>query len=251
MIYVSLASVSLLMVVHMLVGRMHFLEQERWRSLGAGVAMSYVFVDILPHLSSQQSVLQNSVGTGFLTFLEHHAYLLALAGFILYFGLADVAKTSRTNQDVMVEQRNPHSAVYILALALTVYGFLIGYLIGEQPDHRYEPVIIFAFAMTIHMAGVDQTLREYYPKFYDQVLRYVLVVATFVGWLLGFLTTVSGVIFALVFSFIVGAIIVVAFLYELPAVMGGKKYGLFVVGVIGFSALLMIYEILAKVPLST
>ncbi len=212
--------------------------------------MSYVFLDVLPHLSSKQYALQDTVGTGFGAFLEHHAYLLALAGFVLYFGLADVAKTSRTSQTVMVEPRNPHSVVYGLMLALAAYCFLIGFLIGEQPDHRYEPVIIFALAMTIHMAGVNHTVRDHYLKFYDQIFRYVFAAATFAGWLLGIVTTIPDIVFALVFSFVVGAIIVVAFLYELPVVMGGGRYWLFVAGVTGFSALLLIYEALAKVALS-
>ena len=250
MTYLSVASVSLLIVVHVLVGRMHFLEQERWRSIGAGIAMSYVFLDILPHLSSKQYVLQDTVGTGFGAFLEHHAYLLSLAGFVLYFGLAGVAKTSRTSQTVMVEPGEPHSAVHVLVLALAAYCFLVGYLIGEQPDHRYEPVIVFALAMMIHMAGVDHTVRHHYPKFYDQIFRYVLAAATFAGWILGIVTIVPDIIFALVFSFVVGAIIIVAFLYELPVVMGGRNYWLFVAGATGFSALLLIYEALAKVPLS-
>ena len=234
----------------LLVGRMHFLEQGRWRSVGAGIAMSYVFLDVLPHLSSEQYALQDIVATGLGAFLAHHAYLLALAGFVLYFGLADVAKAPRTSQTVMVEPGKPHSVVYILVLALAAYCFLIGYLIGEHPEHRYEPVIIFALAMTIHMAGVDHTMRDQHAKFYDRIFRYVLATATFLGWLLGMVTTVPDVIFALVFSFVVGAIIVVAFLYELPVVMGGRRYWLFVAGVTGFSGLLLIYEALAKVPLS-
>lgn len=247
MTYLSLASVSLLILVHLFVGRMHFLELERWRTVGAGIAMAYVFLDVLPHLSSKQYALHDTFGTGFVAFIEHHAYLLALAGFVLYLGLARVAKTSRSGQSVMVEPRKPHAVV---VLALAAYCALTGYLIGEQPDHRYEPVIIFAVAMTIHMTGVDHTVHDRYPKFYDQIFRYALAAATFAGWLLGIMTTVSDIIFALVFSFVVGAIIVVAFLYELPVVMGGKGYWPFVAGVTGFSTLLLIYEALAKVPLS-
>jgi hypothetical protein len=228
---------------------MQFLDQERWRSFGAGMAISYVFLDILPHLASQQYVLREPVGTGLLSFLEHHAYLLALVGFILYFGLADVVKTFRIQQGVKSAHGNPHSALYILVLAFAVYGFLIGYLIGEQPDHRYEPVIIFAFAMSIHMAGIDHTLRDYHPKFYDRIFCHLLAVATFMGWLLGTMTVVPDIIFALVFSFVVGAIIVVAFFYELPVVSGSMKYWMFVLGVIGFSVLLLIYLTLARAPL--
>ena len=250
MTFVSLASVVALILVHLFVTRLHILEQDRWRSVGAGVALSYVFLDVLPHLSSKQSALQDSVGAALLPFLTHHAYLLTLAGFVLYFCLAGVAMSLRVQKSKMSEQSKPHVAVYALVLALTAYCFLIGYLIAEQPDHRYEPVIIFAFAMAIHFAGVDHTVHDYYPGFYDQSIRYVFAAATFVGWLLGMVTAVSDSIFALVFSFVVGVIMVVALMYELAAVLAARKYWLFVSGVTGFSALLLLYEALAKVELS-
>jgi len=234
----------------MLIGRMHFLERESWRSVGAGVAISYVFLDILPHLASKQIALQDTVGTAFEVFLGHHAYLLALAGFVLYFCLARVARTSRTSQSVVSQRPEPHSAVYVLVLALAGYCALIGYLVGEQPDHRYEPVIIFTIAMTIHLAGVGHTVHDHYPGFYDRTYRYVLAGATLAGWLLGIVTTVPDIIFALVFSFVVGVIMIVAFMYELPVVMRGGSYWLFVAGATGFSALLLVYEALAKVDLS-
>ena len=64
------------------------------------------------------------------------------------------------------------------------------------------------------------------------------------------MTSIPDIIFALVFSSVVGAIMVVAFVYELPVVVWGRRYWLFVTGVTGFSGLLLIYEALAKVPLS-
>lgn len=250
MIFVSLASVFALVLVHLFVTRLHFLEQDRWRSVGAGVALSYVFLDVLPHLASKQSALQDTVGAALLPFLTHHAYLLTLTGFVLYFCLAGVAKSLRVEKSKMSEQSKPHVVVYVFMLALTTYCFLIGYLIGEQPDHRYEPVIIFALAMTIHFAGVDHTIHDYYPRFYEQSIRYVFAAATLVGWLLGMVTTVPDSVFALVFSFVVGVILVIALMYELPVVLAGRKYWLFVGGVTGFSALLLIYEALANIELS-
>ena len=50
--------------------------------------------------------------------------------------------------------------------ALAAYYFLIGYLVGEQPGHRFEPVIVFAVAMGIHMLGVNHTVREFDPERY-------------------------------------------------------------------------------------
>jgi len=246
--YLSLVSLSLLLLVQMLIGRMHFLGRDSWRSVGAGVAISYVFLDILPHLASKQSALQDRLGGDFETFLAHHVYLLALAGFILYFCLARVARTFRTSR--ADEPERPHATVSVLVLALAGYCFVIGYLIGEQPDHRYEPVIIFTVAVTIHLAGVGHTVHDHYAGFYDRIYRYVFAGATLAGWLLGIVTMVPDIVFVLVFSFVVGVIMIVAFMYELPVVMRGGSYGLFAAGAAGFSALLLIYEALAKVDLS-
>lgn len=251
MTYLSLISVALLVLVHLLVGRMHFLERDTWRSVGAGVAMSYVFLDILPHLSSKQYALAETVETGFWAFLEHHIYLLALAGFALYFGLSGVARAIRKESASTMGQSRPHMVVYVLIFALALYCFVVAFVIGEQPDHRYEPVIIFSVAMAVHMAGVDHTVRSLYPAHYDRLFRYLLAGATFSGWLLGAVTTIPDIYFALVFSFVVGAIIILAFQYELPVVQDGRRYVLFVAGIAGFSMLLLLYEALAKVDLSS
>lgn len=248
--YLSFANVCILLLIPLLVGRMHFLDQERWRSVGAGFAISYVFLDILPHLSSKQEALQKTVGTGIGAYIEHHAYLLALAGLVTYLSMAVIARNYRINQAVAVAQYKPHNLVYIIVLGLSAYNFMIGYMIGEQPEHRYEPVIIFTLAMALHMAGVDHTVREHYPSSYDKLFRYLLAAATFGGWLVGFVTTVPDTTFALAFSFLAGAVIIVAFVFELPVVLGGQRYWLFVAGVTGFSALLLIYEWLAQVRLT-
>jgi len=247
--YLSLVSVLLLVFVHLWVGRMHFLQQDHWQSVGAGIAMSYVFLDVLPHLASKQAALKATVGSGVGEFLEHHAYLLALAGFVIYYGLALLARSYSARNDALAAQGKPHLALYLLGLALSTYCFLIGYLIGEQPDHRYEPVIIFALAMSMHLAEVGHTARDHDPRFYDRVLRYALAGATFAGWLSGAVTRVSDIFFALVFSFVVGAILILAFVYELPHVIGVRRYRMFVAGVVGFSALLLLYEALAKTDL--
>ena len=250
MTYLSFVSMLLFMLVHLMIGRVHFLQETRWRSVGAGVAMSYVFLDVLPHLSAKQIVLQETVNAGFGAFFSHHVYLLALAGFVVYFGLAGTAREARIGSSIKTGSSSITSALYLLMLSLGAYCFLIGFLIGEQPDHRFEPTIIFALAMAIHMAGVDHLVRELYPQFYDRMVRWLLAGTTFAGWAIGAVTTITDLFFALVFSFVVGAILIVAFVYELPFVTERQRYWLFVAGALGFSALLLIYEALSGIDLS-
>ena len=244
----SFASVALLVLVHLFVTRLHFLDRERWRSVAAGVAISYVFLDILPHLAAKQKVLSINVQGGVGGFIEHHSYLLALMGFAAFLGLARVVRELRIRGP---KSEAPYSVIYTVLLAFAGYSLLIGYLIGEQPEHRYEPVIIFALAMSIHMAGVHVTLHERHPTSYERIFRYALAAATLTGWVLAVTTNVPEPAFALAFSFLAGAIIVVAAVFELPFVLEGGSYWLFVAGTAGFSALLLLYEAVARTNLAS
>jgi hypothetical protein len=238
------------MLVHIFVGKLRFLNDDRWPAIGAGVATSYVFLDILPHLASKQKMLGSAAEAGGWDYLQHHAYLLTLFGFLVYLGLAILARRTSSDESQEVAPAKIRMTAYLVGSAFAGYDFLIGYMIGEQPDHRPEPVIIFAVAMAIHIAGVDHLVWHRYPTIYRQALRVFLVTATFAGWLLGAFTEVPAALFALIFSLLVGVIIVVAAVFELPAALEPRRYWLFVASASLFAALLLLYEGLAKTPLS-
>src|SRR4051794_19943837 len=59
-------------------------EHHHFLSFGGGIAIAYVFVDLLPKLSKSDSLLTQALSS-FLPELERHAYVVALAGFLLFF----------------------------------------------------------------------------------------------------------------------------------------------------------------------
>jgi len=84
----GLAAVTLALV-HVLAGKLRFLEgipRSRWLSLAGGISVAYVFARLLPELAEAQERLGESAG-GVLARLEHHAYLLALAGLAIFYGV--------------------------------------------------------------------------------------------------------------------------------------------------------------------
>ena len=250
MIFLSLLAIAALTLVHLAVGRLDFVRREGYRSFGAGVALSYVFLDVIPHLSAKQYTIRESFDSGFATFLEHHSYLLALWGFLTYCGFAYDVRSIDIRKPAFAPQAKAH-ATNVLIGGLAVYYFLIGYLVGEQPDHRYEPVVIFAIAMCVHTLGVNQAIREFDPQRYDRTFAFVLAGSTFAGWLLGAVMVVPGIVFALVFSFVVGAVMIIAFVFELPSVTSSRGgYWRFVAGSAVFSSLLLVYEGFAKTSLA-
>ena len=244
----SLAGLLLIVAVHLLTPRFRFLHQESgaWVSASAGVAIAYVFVDILPHLASEQAKLMATPHVGWLRYLEHHAYLVAMAGFLFHYAIS----LPRVSQ-AMGREQEPGSLTegllsYGSLLSLLVYCFLIGYLVGEKWDHRVERGI-FALAMSLHFMGLDHLLYEQQPELYRRLGRYLLAVVTIAGWVLGVFTVVSDQVFLLWFSFAGGGIIVVATVSELPRIRSiNRDFLAFVGGAASFSSLLLIVEYLGK-----
>ncbi len=87
-----LLAAGVLSAVHLLVGKLPFLDARSsiWKSVAGGIGISYAFLVLLPKLASAQIVLRAAADGGVYGFLEHHAYLVALAGLSLYYGL-DIA----------------------------------------------------------------------------------------------------------------------------------------------------------------
>jgi len=82
--------------VHFLakVERLNRLMKRSWLLSGAGgIAVAYVFVHILPELSHHQSTLEGSEEL-WLKFLENDAYVAALLGLVIYYGLERAVKSS-------------------------------------------------------------------------------------------------------------------------------------------------------------
>jgi hypothetical protein len=246
----SLAGAALIVAVHMLAGKMHFLE--RWDGTGldfvAGIAMAYVFIDILPHLAGKQERFAELSDQGIYGFIAHHVYILALAGFVIYMVL--IRTEDRWRQSLRAEEVTLASAslpLKIEALSLAVYSFIIGSMLAKQPTHRIEPPLFFAAAMAAHFAGLDHLIHHRYPKLYDGALRYLLSAALLSGWLLGLLFAMSGVIYAATFAFLAGGIVIVTMIFELPRVVSPRRYWSFCGGAAAFTLILLVLELMRAI----
>ena len=162
--------------------------------------------------------------SGVYGFLTHNVYLVALAVFAIYLGIILLEMTYRQNQTGSeVAFASAPVTVKAETVSLVAYNFLIGYLLAEQLTHRPEPVILFALAMAVHVAGLDSLLREHFPKLYDRAARFVFAASVYAGWFTGVVVEISDASLALWFSFLAGGIIVVATVYELPQIRSPRQ----------------------------
>ena len=200
-----------------------------------GVAIAYAFVDVFPHLAGMQAKLEATAGSALFSYLAHHVYLMALLGFLAYLGL-------KTSLDEELPRYRARPRLLLLLASMTVYSFLIGYMLSEQPTHRPEPAILFGAAMGAHLLGLNYENRRLDPDAYDRYSRYLLVAGAFAGWLTGVFFEMSDAVYALWFAFLAGGIVAAGVATELPRVRSEGAFISFTFGALLFSVLLLLIE---------
>ena len=245
----SAIGVVLIALIHLTIPRLRFLDKPGSISLDvlAGVSLGYVFVDLLPHLAGFQAKLSKLTHAGPLGFLEHHSYLMAMAGVLFYLAisLSTEQARSRGGGKESIFMHLPIST-RLGAFSLAAYAFLVGYMLAERLTHGAESSFGFAIAIAAHFAGLDHFYRHLYPRFYDAIMRYVLAAAVSVGWALGVLIELSDLVYAMWFCFLAGGLMAVTIMFELPRIRTWRPYAGFCVGAVGFSALLLLVEALKE-----
>ena len=211
MVLVATALATILLaLVHVFVGKLRFLKEDvaAWNSAAAGIGIAYAFLVLLPKLAAAQGTLETVSESSLHGFLAHHAYFVALAGLVFYYGM-DVAVERVL---VLPEKRTWRPAVRLLVHAhagsLMGYYILISYLMSEQVDGSfigYVSLLLFGTAMTLHYATVNFGLRRKYGGLYDRYIRWVFVVATITGWAAATATQISYTTMALLNSLFAGA----------------------------------------------
>ena len=244
----TIVAAGALALVHVFVGKLRFLNANpaTWSSAAAGIGIAYAFLVLLPKLASAQSVLQAVSEPGLYGFLVHHAYLVALVGLIIYYGM-DVAVE---NVLVLADRRVWRPAVKLLVYAhagsLMGYYLLVSYLMSQQSDGSlvgYFSLFLFAAAMILHYATIDLGLRRKYGGLYDRYIRWVFVVASIAGCLLAMISKIPYTALALLNSLFAGALLVFTLKEKTP---GSDRilFRPFLVAASSYSFVIILIEIL-------
>lgn len=249
---VTLGSVLWFVLVHVFGGRLRFLSatpRSIWLSAAGGVSVAYVFIHLLPELAEHQTTLKEGTG-GFFTGLESHAYLIALLGLGLFYGVEQFARSagghrrgrgaSERKAKVPGSEREGTMSVFWTHLsAFALYNVLIGYLLVHREDSDLRSLIIYAFAMGLHFMVNDQGLREHHGDTYHRYGRWLLASAPVLGYLIGIATTVSPLLLSSLFAFLAGGIILNVLKEELPEDRQSRFFA-FAMGAASYAALLML-----------
>jgi hypothetical protein len=242
LIAMSLLAAAALVLIHLFVDRMRFLRgvpRSRWLSIAGGVSVAYVFLHLIPELSSGNQVLAREFGDVF-GFIERHVYLISLAGLVSFYGLERMAKTWRRQLKRTGEIDRTGSKVFWIHIAsFAAYNSLIAYLLLHLEVRTLEKLIFFAIAMALHIVVTDFGLEEDHKNAYRRIGRWILASAVAVGWIIGYMMDIPESIVIMLTAFLAGGVILNVLKEELPEERE-SRFGAFLLGAGGYAALLLL-----------
>lgn len=224
-------------VIHYSAKYMSFLSRgprSRFLSFAGGVAVSYVFVHLLPDLNAHQDVLEKAEN-GVLRFVENHAYLMALFGLAFFYGLENRV----SNRTKKVQSHAGSGIFWIHIGTFFFYNMLIGYLLIQEEFEHVKEMVFYFLALSVHFITVDQSMRETHQRVYDQYGRWLLTFAVLLGWFIGAFSQLEEAVISTMFAFLSGALILNVLKEELPE-ESDSSFTAFATGLTVYSILLLV-----------
>ncbi|QLC35057.1 hypothetical protein EFA46_012430 (plasmid) [Halarchaeum sp. CBA1220] len=238
---VELVAVALalgLALVHLYGRRLRVLDhlpRSRWLSVAGGVSVAYVFVHVLPEIGRASThVGPEPFG---LAFLEHHVYLVALVGFLAYYGVERAAK--RSTRDPDADAGGGLRVFWMHVLAFALYNLLVGYLLLHREESGLASLVLFGVAMALHFLVNDWALRQHHGDAYHARGRWVLAAAVLFGLGVGFAVPIGRQALAVLFAFLAGGVILNVIKEEVPEERE-SRFSAFALGAAGYTAVLLL-----------
>ncbi|WP_226042537.1 ZIP family metal transporter [Natrinema sp. DC36] len=224
-----------LALVHLFAGRLGFggrFPRSRWLSIAGGVSVAYVFVHLLPEVGEAAATLAEHGNPT--VFAEHHGYLIALLGFVTFYGLEHLARRSNTDSDGIVKLAGT-DVFWIHVGSFAAYNAIVGYLLW---DRELGSVLLFTVAMALHFLVTDDSLRDHHGKPYHRRGRWVLSASVLAGFAGGYVLEDTELLIAVFVPFLAGGIILNVIKEELPSDRESRFWA-FAGGAAGYAALLL------------
>lgn len=245
MIWCQALVVAVFVMVHLFAGRLRFLNEiprSRWLSMAGGISVAYVFLHIFPELAAAQKTIAE--GETLFAWVEHHAYMVAMLGLMIFYGLERVVKHSQQHQGKDpghgdAETTTGMKVFWLHMISFATYNALIGYLLVHREEQDRHDLLFFAIAMALHFLVNDFSLRQDHKDTYRRVGRWLLSVAVVVGWAIGLATMIHEAAVAMLFAFLAGGVVLNVLKEELPEERK-SRFMPFAFGVIVYAILLLL-----------
>lgn len=137
-------------------------------SFGGGLALAYVFLNLLPELELAHHLLNDRV------------HLVTLFSFLVFYILEVRLLSAVANKSHAMS----HGRVFWLHIGLSwLYTWLVIFALPNEVAEQLFFTIIGSLAIGLHLVYKDYVLREHHSEDYQSKGRYILALAPILGWL--------------------------------------------------------------------
>ena len=213
-------------IIHIFYDRLHrflYREERIAISFGGGMAISYIFLHLLPELEEGAEEIGASI------------HFVTLIGFLLFYGMQRFAW--RVSQD-----RDSHygNLIFYIQIAFySVYNFLLVYSIPELFETNLVFVLLYVVSIGFHLLHNDYSLGEKYPHKFKSMGRYILLAAVAVGLAIDlFAKPANELVGDILIAILAGSLLFNIFQEELPE-PEHTSFLWFVAGVVVYVILLL------------
>lgn len=242
MLVATLAYALLFAAIHLTIEQMeglHGVPRNRWLSFCGGIAVTYVFLDILPELIEHNAVLAEASGAAE-WLADHIVYLVALVGLAVFYGLERAVRVSRRkNRAATGSGRAPDAVFWIHIGSFAVYNLLIGYLLLHREVPGFVSLSLYAAALGVHVLTTDYSLWLHHKNLYNRRARWVLVGAVLAGWAAGAGLELPKASLGLISAFLAGGVIMNVMKDELPKEQD-SRFSAFVAGIAFYTVVIFV-----------
>lgn len=232
----ALPATALLLGVHLLAGRFHYLvgaKRSVVHSCLAGITTAYLFLKLLPELGAPGPLLGAVPAESSRRLL----FAVALGGFLAFYAAEVWAHQGR--------QRGREGRVYrLLLVTFALFNAALAFLLPQQiAVHGPWVATTFVLAIGVHLLVLDHAVAEAHHGQYGLQARLVHGGGLLAGLLLAALlgSAVWEIVAQPLIAFVGGAIALQVFREEIPAYKCGRPLP-FAAGAMMFAALLWLAE---------
>jgi zinc transporter ZupT len=216
-------------ILHLLATQIRPLLQDRAKmvsSFGGGMAVSYVFANLIPELGEGHEVVGELI------------YLFVLVGFVVYYGLE-----SRISRSQPTARGGDHRSNFMLSLgSYWMYNWLIVFGLPDGPSVSAIHVSLMTVAIGLHLLHSDYDIGSEYPEMFNRWGRFVVACAPLIGLLCRFYFRPDGeLVKDLLTAVLAGSVVYCVFKKELPN-PERSSFKWFFVGIVVYTFLLVMVK---------
>jgi len=159
---------------------------RKFLSFAAGIAVAYVFVDVMPSLGRMRDMVMNTPSAFHRLFPEHSVYLWAMAGFLLFYCLETMVAVGPcvSEKHAGDHPATPPWLAWLHIGGFAAYAWMLSHIMVWKV-HEPVALCIYAVAMGMHIFPIACNLSSHYPEVYKHQGSIVLALASLLGWATG------------------------------------------------------------------